>query len=202
MHSITKFTYKINNLRRLLSTNSYSRVLDIYTDGSCIDNGTKYAKGGIGVYFPNSEYYNLSEPYDVSEYNYPATSQRCELVAIHKALQIHFINFSYMKCRIYTDSEYAIQCMVSYGNVWRKNGWKKTNGQQVKNIDLLEPLINQYKKNSDKINLVYVRAHTNERTTQALNNSIADALAKRGVIQHTVYPQERIISDIIHIPDI
>lgn len=169
-------------LKRGLTTLHLQPTIDIYTDGSCIDNGKIYAKGGIGVFFPNNEFQNVSKSYDINRWIFPPTSQRCELVAIYEALKIHSDHFSNMRCRIYTDSDYAIRCLISYGEIWRYNGWKKTNGQYVKNIDLLKPLLNIYQQNSENIRLIFVKAHTNARTSQALNNNIADALAKRGTI--------------------
>lgn len=169
-------------LKRCLSTIIYPSSLDIYTDGSCVDNGKVYARGGIGVYFPHNEHKNLSQMYDMSKWIFPPTSQRCELVAIYEALTIHDRLFSDRRCRVYTDSDYAIRCLISYGNIWSYNGWKKTNGQPVKNIDLLNPMVQLYKKNSENIRLVFVKAHTNARTIQSMNNNVADALAKRGTI--------------------
>jgi ribonuclease HI len=172
----------INISRRGFSTFVPPTYLDIYTDGSCIDNGKQYAKGGIGVYFPNNEYHNISEPYMLGIWKNPPTSQRCELVAIHKALTIHMAHFSDMRCRIYTDSDYAIRCLISYGDVWKYNGWKKTNGRPVMNVDVLKPMLNLYKQGNGNISLIFVKSHTNARTICALNNNIADSLAKRGTI--------------------
>jgi ribonuclease HI len=36
----------------------------VFTDGSCVDNGTPTAEGGIGVYFPFGDYHNISTHYD------------------------------------------------------------------------------------------------------------------------------------------
>jgi ribonuclease HI len=172
--------------RRLLHIHRQNHIiptfLDIYTDGSCVENGKIYAKGGIGLYFPNHEHRNVSEAYDRQALIYPPTSQRCELVAIHKAMSIHSLYFFNMRCRIYTDSDYAIRCLVTYGDVWKRNGWKKTNGESVRNIDLLEPLISLYQKNKHSVSLNFVKAHTGERTQHATNNNVADALAKRGTV--------------------
>jgi ribonuclease HI len=72
--------------------------------------------------------------------------------------------------------------LVTYGDVWKRNGWKKTNGESVRNIDLLEPLISLYQKNKHSVSLNFVKAHTGERTQHATNNNVADALAKRGTV--------------------
>ena len=159
-----------------------STFLDIYTDGSCVDNGRIYAKGGLGVFFPNNDHPSLSEAYNTKSLIYPPTNQRCELVAIQKAMVIHSNYFADMKCRIHTDSDDAIRCLITYGELWMLNGWKKTNGQDVRNVDLLKPMISLYKKNKINISLIFVKAHTGAWSTHSLNNNVADALAKRGII--------------------
>lgn len=44
------------------------------------------------------------------------------------------------KLRINTDSAFLIQCMTSYMNKWKNNGWKLTTGGDVKNRVELEKL--------------------------------------------------------------
>lgn len=182
-HGPSKFmTSKFMTSAKVPSKFMTSTFLDIYTDGSCVDNGHIYAKGGLGVFFPNNDHPSLSEAYNTKSLIYPPTNQRCELVAIQKAMVIHSNYFADMKCRIHTDSDYAIRCLITYGEIWKMNGWKKTNGQDVRNVDLLKPMVSLYKKNKDNISLIFVKAHTGAWTTHSLNNNVADALAKRGII--------------------
>jgi ribonuclease HI len=156
----------------------FSTTIRIYTDGSCIGNkfGTR---GGIGIYFPNNEHPNISMNYPKT-LEQPATSQRCELLAVTYAMVIHHLSLNSKPSIIYTDSEYTIQSMTQYCQVWIKNGWKKTNGQSVKNTDLLIPMYTIFNK-SPNISFQYVRAHTGLLDEHSLNNNIADAFARKGL---------------------
>jgi ribonuclease HI len=161
-------------MRRLFST------LRIYTDGSCIGNRLKGGtRGGIGIYFPNGEYKNISMSYPKS-LELPATSQRCELLAVSHAMVIHTLLFRNKQCIIYTDSEYTIKSLTQYSKLWTTNGWRKTNGELVKNTDLLIPMLTIF-KNSPNIGFQHVRAHTGLLDEHSLNNNIADAFARKGL---------------------
>jgi ribonuclease HI len=181
------FSRNILQKRRYFS-NYVAPAIEIYTDGSCINSGKPNVKGGIGVFFPNSEYRNVSEAYDMKTYIHPPTTRRCELVAIHQALIIHSIFFPGLRCQIFTDSHYAIMCLVSYIHVWENNGWKKTNKQPVLNKDLLVPLNQIYKQNKSAVNIIYVKANPNNWTKHSLNNNVVDALAKRGTMKYEITP--------------
>ena len=157
----------------------FSTTLRIYTDGSCIGNKQFGVRGGMGLYFPDNDHPNLSLGYPKSLV-LPPTSQRCELLAVSYALIIHNIWFRSKQCTIYTDSEYTIQSLTQYCGVWTKNGWRKTNGEPVKNTDLLIPMSSIFNK-SPNINFQYVRAHTGLLDENSLNNNIADAFARKGL---------------------
>ena len=157
----------------------FSTTLRIYTDGSCIGNKQFGARGGMGLYFPDNEHPNLSLGYPKSLV-LPPTSQRCELLAVSYAQIIHNIWFQSKQCTIYTDSESTIQSLTQYCGVWTKNGWRKTNGEPVKNTDLLIPMSSIFNK-SPNISFQYVRSHTGLLDEHSLNNNIADAFARKGL---------------------
>ncbi len=163
--------------RRYLSHSHKPSInpLLIYTDGSYIES-IKYGKrGGMGIYFPNNDFTSLSIPYVNA---LPATNQRCELLAIRYAMIIHSSWFSSKKCIIHTDSKYSIEALTMYSHLWTKNGWTKTNGQQVKNQDLLIPMV-MHLSEVNNVEFKYVRAHSNELDIHSLNNNVADAYARR-----------------------
>ena len=100
----------------------------VYTDGSTDSNGNASATGGIGVYFGDDR--DMSEPYDEQArvlYG-PATNQKCELLAIARALE----NVHEPVC-IVTDSKYSIGCLTDWYPNWVRNGWKNSQGKPVKN---------------------------------------------------------------------
>ena len=164
-------------------------VLKIYCDGSCFNNGKKNASGGIGVFFPDSEYssQNVSEPF-LSEI---PTNQKCEISALTRAIEI--INEIIKNNReiqyefdIYTDSEYTINCLTQWMPAWIKKNWIKADGQPVKNVKLLKQLSAVYNLNRRRIRIHHVRGHTG-----ALDgNHYADELANEGSLQHPNYKQK------------
>jgi ribonuclease HI len=152
------------------------RKIQIYTDGSCLGNGHKDARGGIGIYFPNGEYPNISERFT----NRP-TNQRCELTAIFKSIIIcHEELLAGSKIVIHTDSEYSIKCLKEYCKKWSLNGWVKADKSPVENIDIIEPLYALYSKFWRTIQIEHVRAHTGNSDIHSKNNEIVDTLAKKG----------------------
>tara|TARA_B100000989_G_C19286644_1_gene362575 strand:- start:338 stop:622 length:285 start_codon:yes stop_codon:yes gene_type:complete len=90
-----------------------------------------------------------------------------ELIAVISALK-------YVKdknLRIYTDSKYTKDGIEKWISNWKKNGWKTTSKQNVKNIDLWKQLdqLNQDKN----INWRWVKGHSENKY-----NNMADKLAR------------------------
>ena len=167
--------------RRYFS-NYVAPAIEIYTDGSCVNSGNPNAKGGIGVFFPNGEYRNISEAYDMKTLIDPPTSQRGKLVAIQRALAIHSVFFPGLRCNIFTESDYAIRCLIDYRHSWETNRLRKTNRQLVLNQDLLLHMNQLYKQNKESVSLVCVKARRNSWTKHLVNINVADALAKRWTV--------------------
>jgi ribonuclease HI len=166
--------------------------MDIYTDGSVFKK--KYGNvGGIGVFFGNNDKRNLSEPF----FLHRTTSPRCELFAIIRGIQIFMIHHNVVKMSkdykftIYSDNQYAVYAMTKWIFGWQKRGWKKSNGKEIENQDLIKWLFN-LKMFLDKyitFELKWVRAHRNGKDIPKkgtkeykhfYGNKKADKLAKRG----------------------
>lgn len=164
-------------------------MINIFTDGSTINNGKKNAIGGIGVYIPELNY-KLSLPF----LNDIPTNQKCELLAISKALEYIFLEKINKKINcdnvnIYSDSEYSINVCTKWINLWKKKKWKTTTGKEVKNlcfIKNIDIILNLLKKNNIKIYFYHVKSHQIEprkKTKQYFiwqGNFIADKLSKMG----------------------
>lgn len=108
--------------------------LYIFTDGS---QSTKTKKCAIGIAFSGSYHpYNYSEQLEDG-----CTNQQAELYAIAKALEILTTRIekshSLAKVEIWTDSDYAINCVTNWIHNWMKNGWKTANGAPVLHQDLI-----------------------------------------------------------------
>jgi len=124
----------------------------IYTDGAVPNNQSKFKnKGGVGVYFGDNDPRNIS----LTINNMNVTNQICETIACIKAIEIcNKINCNII---IKTDSMYLVNSMTTWAKNWEKNNWKKADGKQVQNLELIKKLYQLSKDNNVKY--IHVRAH-------------------------------------------
>lgn len=158
-------------------------ILDIFTDGSCFDNGSQSSvpSGGIGVFFGDEDARNVSEP--LSEAIVPHTNQYAELYAIARALEI-CLTFSpmlllrYRLIFIHTDSMYAINCLTKWFSVWERNGYRlASSGKPVKHASLIRAIRQQIDSlgGDSRVIFKHERGHTG-----VYENEQADRLARIG----------------------
>jgi ribonuclease HI len=186
------------------SSSIVQKIIEIYTDGSCYNNKSSSVNdkssavndkssavndksltvGGYAVYFPGAEHPTVCESISGKS----VTSSRCELIAVKTALTIYNDHLHGKPCTIYTDSIFVIDALYRFSPVWRKNGWKKTDGTPVKNQDLLVPICDIFDANRKYVSIKHVKAHTLNQDRHSLNNGVADVLAKNGA-----YPCELIL---------
>lgn len=162
---------KINTIK---SKGGHS-ILYIYTDGSCINNGKKNALGGVGVHYSDPNISELSFKFDGQ-----STNNKMELLAIYTAI-VNIINKvkNYQQIIIFTDSNYSISCLTKFIKGWIKNNWILSNGEPVKNKDLIEKiylLLQQY----DNITFEHINSHTGKQDVHSKGNARADQLAVQG----------------------
>lgn len=123
-------------------------AISIYTDGSSLGNGQDGAVGGVGVYFGPGDRRNLSEGLAGSR----QTNQRAELTALLRALELAPRD---RRVVIYTDSNYAINCVTLWFQRWRANNWHNAAGKPVENKDLvikiLDLLEDRYRMNRHRV---------------------------------------------------
>jgi ribonuclease HI len=139
----------------------------VFTDGSCLNNGKKYANGGIGVYFGDDDPRNLSEKLQGEK----QTNNRAELTAVIRALQTTTDSL-----KICTDSMYVQKGITEWIKKWEKNNWKTSKNTDVENKDLWQIMQEEIKDRN--INFVYVKAHSGIK-----GNECADLLANNGVLK-------------------
>ncbi len=142
----------------------------VYTDGSCLSNGTKKARAGIGVWWGPEDPRNVSKPLDYP----PHTNNRAEVAAVVAALEQLPESIPIILC---TDSEYVINAMSKWIPEWLRNGWKNARGGDAKNQDLLKRLWDVLNSvGVDRVHFRHVPAHTGKKD----GNYWADILAKKG----------------------
>lgn len=153
-------------------TTGPEKIVHIYTDGSCIRNGTPLAQAAIGVYFGPNDSRNIGECIMGKQ-----TNNVAEITAILRAISIlkRELNDASITTifHIHTDSKYVMTCASSYGQKQEKLQWKK----KIPNYELVKMLYTQIQQYKHKIQLVHVRAHTGGSDVHSLGNSAADVLA-------------------------
>ena len=140
-----------------------NKNIDIYTDGACSGNP---GKGGWGVYLKiDNEEIQLNGAKDNT------TNNRMELTAVIEALK-------YLKCKsninLFTDSKYVMQGIEEWIHNWKKNNWKTSKKEPVKNKELwieLDKLVSLH-----NIQWKWVKGHSGD-----YGNERADYLATTAI---------------------
>lgn len=146
-------------------------MLRIFTDGSSLSNGRRGATAGVGVFFGEDDERNVSERLEGET----QTNQRAELTAVVRALERTKDD---EKIRIFTDSKYTIDCSLNWYKSWVKNNWKKPNGEDVLNQDLIKQiraLIDERDEEGFTTLFQWVKGHASNA-----GNVAADKLAVAG----------------------
>ena len=136
-------------------------MIEIYTDGSCLENPGN--GGWAAIIKMNGNIKKISG----NEKN--TTNNRMELMAPINALKN--IN-SGEEINIYTDSQYVKLGITEWIKTWVKNNWKTSKKEEVKNKDLWTELYNLNK--TLNIKWIWIKAHAGN----PLNEEV-DLLAKK-----------------------
>ncbi len=142
-----------------------SQDVIVFTDGSCLGNP---GKGGWAILIIED---NSTKEFFGSEKT--TTNNRMELTAAINAVKK---TKSKKKVKIVTDSKYVKNGIETWINNWKKNNWKTSNKQNVKNKDLWIELDTLIQKRN--INWSWVKGHAN-----SLYNERVDLLAKNAAAE-------------------
>lgn len=150
--------------------------LIFYTDGACSGNP---GPGGYGVVCLDkcysqtiSEYiegYKIN--YKYSEYSRNTTNNRQELKAILHVLKLATEHSEY-NFIIYSDSAYAVNCLINWCPMWAKNNWTRKGNKPILNLELIQEMYSIYLKIKDRITIIKIGGHKG-----ILGNELADALS-------------------------
>lgn len=141
--------------------------VEIFTDGACSGNP---GPGGWGALL---RFKGVEK--ELSGYAPSTTNNRMELTAVVEALRAlkepcHVV--------LYTDSMYLRDGITSWIVKWKKNGWKTSSRQPVKNKDLWEALDEAAQRHS--IEWKWIKGHVghpeNERCDQLARDAIRRGL--------------------------
>lgn len=152
------------------------RTIRIYSDGSALENP------GVGGWAAVMEY--KGRKMSRCKGYAGTTNNRMELMGPAEALDslVELVSnnkiSSDTKVIVITDSEYLVSAMVrGWAKKWRKNAWKKQNGEKAKNVDLWKRILHA----NDRLKSVefrWVRGHSGDA-----DNERCDVLAKKAASQ-------------------
>lgn len=146
--------------------------INVYIDGACTNNGKPNAKAGYGVYFSDDDPRNESDTVMGKQSNNTG-----ELTAFIRSLEIlEKERQENIVINLYTDSEYVIKCVTTYGTKIERNGWKSSLGKPIPNLELVKRAYLLFKE-SKSVKLRHIEAHTNKTDAHSLGNAGADRLA-------------------------
>ena len=135
-------------------------MIKIYTDGSCLENPGNGGWAAIIIVDGKKTQIKGSKK--------NTTNNQMELLAPIEALK-KIAKGS--EVQIFTDSKYVKSGITEWIHNWKKNGWKTSDKQPVKNKELWEEL--DLLNNQFEISWNWVKAHS----TDELNNEV-DLIAR------------------------
>ena len=144
------------------------KEVELFTDGACRGNP---GMGGWGVVMR----FGAHEK-DLYGGEQETTNNRMELMAAIQGLQA-----LKKPCRVKltTDSQYVRQGILEWMPRWKKNGWKTSAKQAVKNQDLWQQLDTEAQRH--QVEWHWVKGHAGHP-----ENERADELANRGIDELTL----------------
>jgi ribonuclease HI len=148
--------------------------LYVYTDGACINNGSKNARASIGIFFSKDNPNNVSRELNGKD----LTNNIAELTAIIEAILI-IKSLKIPNKIIITDSNYAILCATTYGDKLEIKEWKVKEGKKIPNLELIKELYELTKKYNIKYQ--HIKAHTGKKDKHSLGNYYADLFANQAI---------------------
>jgi ribonuclease HI len=159
-------------------------IINIYTDGSCLNNqrskkGQSY--GGYGGYikYPNGD----EEEYSAGLSGSKITNNIGEFMAFKYAVERMIEIDTRNIIHIYTDSTYLINTYTKWIKDWERNGWKKANNKDIENVELIQEIYSLMKDSRLIFIFKKVKAHENEPPQTSskwihwYGNNRADSLA-------------------------
>jgi len=140
-----------------------NQAINIYTDGSCPNNGSAFTIGGWAAVLDNGE-----KQLRLSGTVEQTTNNRMELTAILEGLKA--VRAKEATIVVYTDSNYAKKGCMEWRHQWKRKGWRNSSNKPVENLDLWQQL-DELLENR-QVELRWVKGHNGHPM-----NELADRLA-------------------------
>lgn len=129
----------------------------IFTDGACTNNGKRNANAAWGFIVVDNVGYKVLErgsgPIPKSE---PQTNQRAELQALLNGVTAAKQYPGFIK--IWSDSQYSINCASVWGKSWQRKGWTKQGGV-IQHLDLVKQLVSATEQMGHRLEYKWLKGH-------------------------------------------
>ncbi|GLX79814.1 hypothetical protein tinsulaeT_31540 [Thalassotalea insulae] len=168
--------------------------INIYCDGACSPNPGKSGTG-IAIYQGKqltALWYGLYQP--------DGTNNTAELNGMLEAFKLaqQYVNKG-QSVQILSDSKYSIDSITKWAAGWQRKGWKKADGQAIKNPELVKACYQHYLALKAKITITHVKGHADIE-----GNELADRMAVYARMQQETqfiqYEDSLTISTILAMP--
>lgn len=144
-----------------IAPNKYS----IYTDGGSRGNSSKPDEPAAWAFIVTKNGEKLGSKSDAM---FGKTNNQMELTAILEALK--WANKFGEQVSIHTDSQLCIDSITKWMFGWANKGWKKADGQPVKNQDILRLIYELYSPTKHKFEKV--KGHSGDRFNEMVDELV------------------------------
>jgi ribonuclease HI len=142
------------------------KQVTIYTDGGCNPNPGRGGWAALLLYVDSERVLSGGE--------HRTTNNQMELTAAIQALEA-------LKepcdVTLYTDSTYLKNGITSWMAKWKRNGWKTSKGEPVKNRDLWQQLDTATQRH--RVTWKWVRGHSGNTHNERVDKLVSEARAKQ-----------------------
>jgi ribonuclease HI len=101
------------------------------------------------------------------------TNNRMELMALLRFLEVT-AHRPHDRVTIFLDSQYALQCTTVWCHSWARNGWKTKERTDVKNVDLIKPVVELLRART-ATELVWTKAHVGHELNEGADTAARGA---------------------------
>jgi len=141
-----------------------AEVVTIHTDGGCRPNPGPGGWGAVLRFGAHVKEMYGSDPSDTTNNRMELTAPCAALETLNRPCVVH----------VYTDSTYVRSGITSWLASWKKNGWRTSAKQPVKNADLWQRLDDALKPHD--VRWHWIKGHAGHD-----ENERADQLAREGM---------------------
>lgn len=168
--------------------------VNIYCDGACSPNPGKSGTG-VAVYQQSiltELWFGLYEP--------NGTNNTAELNGMLEAFKLAKTFIAQGKrVQVLSDSKYSIDSITKWAAGWKKKGWKKADGQPIKNPELVQACFSLYQEIKTNVVITHVKGHANIE-----GNELSDRMAVLGRMKQEArfiqYQEKLDITEILAMP--